>query len=89
MSPAPAVRLSCVTANSEEPWARIVLDVGDLELPVGSIDRTTPCDLALVDDLLRFRLAAGRLGLSIRITDLHADLRELFDLLGVPVPRDL
>ena len=92
MSSATAVRRPYVTSYPEEPWARIVLGVGDLELPVGSIDSTTPCDLALVDDLLRFQQAAGRLGLPIRITDVHSDLWELFDLLGVAdhaEPRDL
>lgn len=83
MSSPTGVRLPSVTSNLEEPWARIALVVGDLELPVGSVDRTTPCDMALVDDLLRFQVAAGRLGLPIRIIDVHSDLWELFELLGV------
>lgn len=83
MSSATVPRLFSVSELSEGPWARIALVVGDLELPVGSIDRTTRCDLALVDDLLRFQQSAARLGLPIRITDVHADLWELFDLLGV------
>lgn len=67
----------------EQPWVRVVLAVGDLEMPIKSIDRSVRCDMALVDDLLRFRLAANRLGLPVRFADLHDDLRELFDLVGV------
>lgn len=77
-------RRTGVKANLHEPpWARIVLLVGDLELPVGSIDRTTRCDMELVDDLLRFQLAARSLGLAIRVVDVRGDLRDLLDLLGV------
>ncbi|UPK74943.1 hypothetical protein MU582_21335 [Nocardioidaceae bacterium SCSIO 66511] len=72
-----------MTTDDALPWARIVLVVGDLELPVKSIDRAVPCDLELVDDLLRFHFAASRLGLPMRITDVHEDLRELTDLVGV------
>lgn len=79
-----SVRLQGMSNSVEAPWARIALVVGDLELPVGSIDQSRRCDLELVDDVLRFQTAAGRLGLRIRITDVHGDLRDLFDLLGVP-----
>lgn len=83
MSSATVARLSGVTNHDEQPWARIVLVVGDLDLPIGSVDRTTRCDLALVDDLLRFHLAAARLGLPIRLADVHEDLRDLLELVGV------
>lgn len=84
MISAGGVRLpNVISYCSDGPWARIVLAVGDLEIPVGSIDRTTRCDMELVDDLLRFQLAAAPLGLDIRITDIHSDLWELLDLLGV------
>jgi len=71
-----------MTCN-DEPWVRIVLAVGDVEMPIKSIDRSVGCDLALVDDLLRFRLAASRLGLPVRFADVHDDLQELLDLVGV------
>ena len=83
MSSETFVRLPGVTNDDARPWVRIVLVVGDLEMPIKSIDRTVSCDLALVDDLLRFHFAASRLGLPVRMTDVHEDLRELTDLVGV------
>lgn len=53
------------------------------EVVLGPVGRTDRCDLGLVDDLLRLRLAAKHLGWSIRITEVRADLRELFDLVGL------
>lgn len=41
------------------------------------------CDLRTVDDLLRLRLAAARLGLSIRVTGVDDRLRELVELVGL------
>ena len=84
MSSATAARLPCVTNDDDtRPWARIVLVVGDLEMPIKSIDRSVRCDMALVDDLLRFRLTANRLALPVRLADVHEDLRELLDLVGM------
>ena len=77
------VRLPSVMDGDAQPWARIVLVVGDLDMPIKSIDRTVACDLALVDDLLRFRFAANKLGLPVRIADVHDDLYELLELVGV------
>ncbi|HEY9555225.1 MAG TPA: hypothetical protein VIR58_00740 [Acidimicrobiales bacterium] len=41
------------------------------------------CNLGLVDDLLRLQLAAKRFGWTIRLTDVRADVRELFELVGL------
>ena len=83
MITAVVVRLPGVTDDDERFWVRIVLVVGDLEMPIKSIDRNVRCDLALVDDLLRFRVTASRLGLPVRFADVHDDLQELLDLVGV------
>jgi hypothetical protein len=42
-----------------------------------------PCDAAFVEDLLRFDLAARRLGWRLRLREVDPDLHELLDLVGV------
>ncbi len=44
---------------------------------------STTCDAALVEDLLRFDLAARRLGWRLRLREVDPHLRELLDLVGV------
>ena len=41
------------------------------------------CDARTVDDLLRLCLEAKRCGLVIHLTDVHPDLRELAEFMGV------
>ena len=65
------------------PLAIVVMESGGREVPVGAIDGGLRPDLALVDDLLKFVLAAGRLGWAVRVREPHPHLRELIDLLGV------
>jgi hypothetical protein len=67
----------------DAPRAVVVLMQGQREVVLGTVDRATRCDLGLVDDLLRLQLIARRLGWSIRITEVRADLRELFELVGL------
>jgi hypothetical protein len=72
-------------------WAVLALVVGDRELPLGPVGAHGPCGLVLVDDLLRLRLALGRHGAILRLVEVHADLRDLLELVGVgdvlaPVP---
>lgn len=43
----------------------------------------TRCDLRLVEDLLRLRLNAGRVGWSMGLSEVAPDLHELFDLVGL------
>jgi hypothetical protein len=64
------------------PWAVVVLVTADHDVPVAALDPTTDCDLALVEDLLRLRLAAARLGWSVRLAEVDDALRELVVLLG-------
>ena len=42
-----------------------------------------PIDLALVDDLLRRQLAAGRCGRRVRVCNCPEELRALLELVGV------
>jgi hypothetical protein len=62
----------------------VVLLVQDgREVALGDVDRDVRCDLGLVDDLLRLRLAARRFGWEVRIAEVRSDLRELFELVGL------
>jgi hypothetical protein len=65
------------------PRAVIVFVVADREFPFGVIDSTTRCDLALIDAILRMRLAGTRYGWSIRLTNVDRDLRDLVELVGL------
>ncbi len=63
--------------------AIVVLVHGDAEVaswPLAGCDRP---DLAVVDELARWQLAARRLGYSIRLRDACAELLELLDLLDL------
>ena len=66
------------------PRATIVAVVGGIEVPVARISAAERCDLALVDDILRLRLVAGRLGWSIELRDVDDHLAELVRLVGLP-----
>jgi hypothetical protein len=70
-------------ARAATPRAVVVLVQDGREVILGSVDGATRCDLGLVEDLLRLQLLAQRFGWSIRITEVRADLRELFDLVGL------
>ncbi|MCU1452306.1 MAG: hypothetical protein JWN46_452 [Acidimicrobiales bacterium] len=67
----------------EVPRAVVVLVVDGREVPLGAVGRATRCDLALVDRLLRMRLAAARLGWFLALREVDAVLQELLDLVGV------
>lgn len=66
------------------PRATIVVVIGGVEVPVGRISAAERCDLALVEDVLRLRLVAGRLGWSIELRDVDDHLAELVRLVGLP-----
>jgi ABC-type transporter Mla MlaB component len=65
------------------PWAVIALVVDERAVPIGTVSAAARCDIATVDSLLRLCLSARRLGVSIRLTAVHRDLRELAELVGV------
>ncbi|MEO8693981.1 MAG: hypothetical protein ABI658_10725 [Acidimicrobiales bacterium] len=65
------------------PRAVVVLVAGDLQIPLGAIGPMTVCDLALLDDLLRLRMAIARRGWSLRLTHLDRETRDLFEFVGL------
>jgi hypothetical protein len=65
------------------PRARIVLVREGAEVPFGAIDADAACDLDLVDELCRLRLAALRQGLEVRLVDADADLVGWLRFVGV------
>lgn len=67
----------------DEPRPRIVLVVGDREIPCGTIHPAIRRDLGLLETILRLRLVATRLGWSIRVIQADDDLRELVELVGL------
>ena len=66
-----------------EPRAVVVLVVAGREFTLRVIDATTRCDLDLIDDILRLRLAGTRNGCSIRLRCVDEELRALIDLVGL------
>ncbi len=50
---------------------------------VGVVGVDEPCDLALVDRLLRLRLAAARRGALLELRDVDPELTHLLQLVGV------
>jgi hypothetical protein len=65
------------------PRARIVLDREGCAVPFGAIDADVACDLDLVDELCRMRLAARRQGLRVRLVDVDDELRAWLTFVGV------
>lgn len=61
----------------------VVLDRDGVEMGRWAIAQ--PVDLALVDQLARWQLAAARMGWRIALVDTSADLRGLLDLVGLSV----
>lgn len=51
--------------------------------PLGEINGQLPCDLRLVDAILRLRLELQRAGACLRLGHVDAPLRALLDLVGV------
>jgi hypothetical protein len=72
-----------MTGFDDAPRARIVLVREACEVPFGVIDADVPCDMALVDELCRLRLAAMRQGLIVRLIDAQDELRQLLQFVGV------
>ena len=71
--------------DADDPPRAVVVLVGwgGGEILLGAIDHGTRCDLALVDDLLRLRMAVARRGWSIRLAHPDQDLRDLVELVGL------
>jgi hypothetical protein len=83
MGSGPVLRLRGMAGLPTPARRAVVALVRDGEcVEVGPVAATT-CDAALVDDLLRFDLAARRLGWQLRLRQVDQQLRELLDLVGV------
>jgi hypothetical protein len=67
----------------EEPRAVAVLVRDGQRVELGPVDAIGPCDLAVVDDLLRLQLLTARFGWQLRLTQVQQELRELFELVGL------
>ncbi|HEY1118905.1 MAG TPA: hypothetical protein VGE43_14425 [Acidimicrobiales bacterium] len=64
------------------PRAVVELVNGDDAVQIGALHSVT-CDAELVDHLLKFDVAARRLGWQLHLRDVDPALHELLDLLGL------
>jgi hypothetical protein len=63
--------------------ATVVLTRGEVELASWPLSASRPVDLAVVDQLARWQLAARRVGCAIRLRDACAELSGLLAFLGL------
>ena len=66
--------------------ASVVVLRGDEVVAVRQLPSRTRCDLALVDRLARWQLAAQRRGCTISVRDATDDLIGLIELVGLDIP---
>lgn len=71
-----------MSAGDDLPRAVVELVRDGESVEVGVL-RSTTCDAELVDHLLRFDVAARRLGWHLNLRDVDPALHELLDLLGL------
>jgi hypothetical protein len=81
MSPAAPRRRTDVLRRCTD--ATVVLTRGDAEVARWRLAGCDRPDVALIDQLARLQLAAGRVGYAIRLRNTCAELVELLDLLGL------
>jgi ABC-type transporter Mla MlaB component len=70
-------------SEPERGRAVVLLCQDGREVELDGVDRPDRCNLGLVEDLLRLQLHARRLGWSIRVVEVRADVLELFELVGL------
>jgi len=75
--------------TSGDPRALVAVVVDGHDLPLGGIDSTTRCDMTLVHGIARLQLEATRLGWTIRLTCVEAELGGLIELAGLAKPLGL
>jgi ABC-type transporter Mla MlaB component len=66
-----------------EAPATVVLVRGGAEVTSWALDASTRPDLAIVNELAHLALTARRMGCSIRLRDVSADLLDLLELVGL------
>ena len=81
LTPADAAAL-CERARSE-------LERSGAEVLVCDVAALTHPDAGTIEALARLQLTARRLGRQVRLRDPSRELRELLDLFGLPLPRDV
>lgn len=70
--------------DRDPPRAVVFLRVGGGgAVALTTVERSVPCDLGLVEELLFLRAAATRIGCGVEIVAACPDLRGLFDLVGL------
>jgi hypothetical protein len=69
--------------QQQDPAAIVALCRDDAEVASWPLARSSPADLAVVDELARLLLAARRMGYSIRLRDACTGFLELLDLVGL------
>jgi hypothetical protein len=72
-----------ITVLRRDADAIVVLVRGETELGSWPFEWTRAPDVSLANDLARLQLAARRVGCSIRLHAVGADLASLLDLLGL------
>jgi len=83
MGSGPVLRLRGMAGLPTPARRAVVALVRDGQcVEVGPVASAT-CDAGLVEDLLRFDLAARRLGWQLRLREVDPNLFELLDLVGV------
>ena len=63
--------------------ATVVLARGDEEIATWLLRAWAPADLVVVDQLARLQLAARRLGCTVQLRDVCAELTDLLELAGL------
>jgi hypothetical protein len=63
--------------------AVIVVVAGENRCVLGHVPAAVPCDLGLIDTLLRLAVTMGRRGWRVELVDVDVDLRALVELIGV------
>jgi hypothetical protein len=70
--------------DRDPPRAVVVLRLGGGgAVTLGTVDRAVPCDLDLVERLLRLQLVAKRAGWAVELLVVCPELRRLFDVAGL------
>ena len=81
MSSGPAGRH--IPVLRRDTYALVVVLSGDVQVASWPLEGDGPPDIGVVDELARLQLRARRMGCSIRLREVSAELFELLDLLGL------
>lgn len=71
------------TTDDSDPPAVIVLQSDGRDVVLGPLVIQDRYDIELVERLLRLQLASRRMGWSIRLVEIHPELQELVEFVGL------